>query len=153
MALDASQLLGSPQRAGVNVTPKGFGKRVAAGSAGMYVGGAVGAVISAARQQKAGKEQAQAAADSETPSFGRFALLAVTDDELALVKLKSGLARMKIDEVLARVPRREVSEVELGNGVSTVPLTISFQNADVWQLEVSRLLKKQAEEVARVLGG
>lgn len=153
MAIDASQLLGAPQRAGAKVQPRGFGKKVVAGSAGMYVGGAVGAVISAAGQQKAGKQQAQFDAASETPKFGRLAFLAVTDDELALVKLKSGLVSMKLDEVLVRVPRNEVSEVELGTGITTMPLTISFQDADVWQLEVPRVAKKDAEELVRVLSG
>ena len=153
MAIDASQLLGSPQRAGAKVQPRGFGKKVAAGSTGMYVGGAVGAAISATRQQKAGKQQAQFAADSQTPKFGRLAFLAVTDDELALIKLKSGLVSMKLDEVLARVPRSHVSGVELGTGVTTIPLTISFENAEVWQLEVPRVAKKDSEELVRILRG
>jgi hypothetical protein len=151
MGIDASQLLGSPQRAGAKVQARGFGKKAAAGSAGMYVGGAVGAVISAAREQKAGKEKAQFASDSQTPKFGRLAFLAVTDDELAVVKLKSGLVSMKLDEVLVRLPRSEIANVELGSGHTTLPLTISFQNDDVWELEVPRIAKKDAEEVVRVL--
>jgi hypothetical protein len=153
MAIDASRLLGSPQRVGVKVQPRGLGKKVMAGSAGMYVGGAVGAAISAAGQQKAARDQAELAAESKTPKVGRMALLALTDDELALVKLKTGLVSMKLDEVLTRCPRSEISDVELGTGVATIPLTISFDNADVWQLEVPRVAKKDAEELVRVLSG
>ena len=132
---------------------KVYSQKMAAGSAGMYVGGAVGAAISAARQQKAGKEKAHFAADSQTPSFGRLAFLVVTDDELALVRLKSGLVSMKLDEVLTRAPRSEISEIELGEGRTTIPLTISFQSAEVWQLEIPRIAKKDGEEVVRVLTG
>jgi hypothetical protein len=128
MALDASQLLGSQQLAGVKVSPKGFTKSVAAGSAGVGVGGLVGGAISATAGMKAERRQAQMA--SETPKFGRAAYLAVTGDELALIKLKSGLVSFKLDEVIERVPRSEVASAELG-----------------------RVVKKHARAVVQVLGG
>lgn len=151
MGLDASQKLESAQLAGVRVNPRGFGKKMFGQMSGMYVGGLVGAAISAGGQQKAGKDKARWAATSETPKFGRLAYLAVTADELALVKLKSGLATTKLDDVLVRVPRAEVTSAELGKGFSPA-LTIRFLNGENWQLEVPRLFKKDGEEVVRLLG-
>jgi hypothetical protein len=149
MALDASQILGSPQVAGVKVSPKGFTKSVAAGSAGVGVGGIVGGAISATAGMRADRRQAQLA--SETPKFGRVAYLAVTEDELALIKLK-GLVTFTLDEVIERVPRSDVASAELGRGIAP-SLTIRFGNRDSWQLEVPRVAKKDAQAVVHALGG
>jgi hypothetical protein len=138
MAFDASTLLGSPQLAGVKVNPRGMSKRVAGNIAGRLparvVYGSVGSTT------------------SESPNFGRLAYLAVTDSELALIKLKSGLVTSKLDEVIARIPRSDVSTVELGSGWVT-PLTITFSNGDTWQLEVPPPNKKHAQAVVHALDG
>lgn len=149
MALDASQVLGSPQLAGVKVSPRGFTKRTAAGSAGIGVGGILGGAISATAGATAGRRQAQMA--SETPNFGRVAYLAVTEDELALIKL-TGLATFKLDQVIERVPRSDVASAELGRSIAP-SLTITFGNRGSWQLEVARVAKKDAEAVVHALGG
>jgi len=89
---------------------------------------------------------------SDAPKFGRLAYLAVTDSELALIKLKSGLVTVKLDEVIVRIPRTEVASAELGSGMVT-PLTIKFGDGDTWQLEVPPPNKKHAQEVVHALGG
>ncbi len=94
MALDASQLLGSPQLAGAKVNPRGMARRVA-----RNVAGTLPARIAYGPNDRA---------PSETPSFGRLAYLAVTDRELALIKLRSGVVRVFLDEVVVRIPRTEV---------------------------------------------
>jgi hypothetical protein len=152
MALDASPLLGSSQLAGVKVNPRGLARSKGAGSAGVGLGGVVGAVVSAGAGMKAEHRQAQIASASETPSFGRLAYLAVTEDELALIKLKSGMVTVHLDEVVARMPRSEVASAQLGGGVSP-SLTITFNDGGTWQLEVPRPSKKHAKEVVDALGG
>jgi hypothetical protein len=137
MAIDASALLGSPQVAGVKVNPRGMAKRVA----GNQVGRATARVVLGASDTS----------PSQTPDFGRNAFLAVTADDLALVRLNSGLVTFKLDEILARVPRRDVTSVELGDGLVS-GLTIDFRNGDRWQLEVPRPSRKHAQEVVRALG-
>jgi hypothetical protein len=99
---------------------------------------------------KADRRQAQLTAD--TPDFGRVAYLAVTEDELALIKLKSGLVTFKLDEVIERVQRSDVASVQLGKGLAS-SLMITFSSRDAWQLEVPRPAKKDAQAVVRVLGG
>jgi hypothetical protein len=150
MALDASQVLGSPQLAGVKVNPRGAAKSKAAGPAGAAVGGIVGAVYGATAGMRAERQQMQVAA--ETPEFGRVAYLAVTQDELALIKLKSSLVTFTLDEVIVRIPRSDVASAELGRGIAS-SLTITFGNGDSWQLEVPRPSKKHAQAVVHALGG
>jgi hypothetical protein len=150
MALDATQILGSPQLAGVKVSPKGFAKSTAAGSAGVGVGGILGGAISATAGTLAGKREAQMR--SSTPAFGRAAYLAVTDQELALIGLTSRLVSFKLAEIIVRVPRVDVASAEIGRGVAP-SLTITFNNDESWQLEFGRVAKKDAQAVVHALGG
>ena len=147
MALDASQILGSPQLAGVKVNPRGAAKSRIAGSAGAGVGGIVGGALGASADKIAGRQPQGA---SETPKFGRVAYLAVSEDELALIKLK-GLVTFALDEVIARVPRSDVASAELGSGIAP-SLTITFADRDSWRLEVPRPSKKDAQAVVHALG-
>jgi hypothetical protein len=150
MGLDASKVLGSPQIAGARVNPKGFAKKTITRSAASHAG-VVGAAVNARAGYKAQQEQAEAAAQSDTPRF-KLAYIAVTADELALIRLKAGLASTKIDEVLMRVPRSEVASVELGGGFSSA-LTVELRDGSTWLLEVPKVSKKDAERLVAELGG
>ncbi|MGB2874500.1 MAG: hypothetical protein WBB76_03400 [Gaiellaceae bacterium] len=105
-------------------------------------------MISATAGERAQQRQGQVVA--ETPDLGRVAYLAVTEDELALIKLK-GLVTFTLDEVIARIPRSDVASTELGRGIPS-SLTIRFDNGDSWQLEVPRASRKHAQAVVHVLG-
>jgi hypothetical protein len=146
MALDASQILGSPQVAGCKVNPRGTNKATMR-QVGMGEG-LGGAITSAVAGKHVGAERAQAAA-SETPSFEVIAWLALTASELALVSInrKKGLS---LDQVLARVPRAEVSSVELGKAAPLVskPLIITFTNGNQWIVEVPSLAKGDVKEIS-----
>lgn len=150
MGIDASKVLGSPQLAGARVNPKGFGKKTIAQFAGMNAG-LVGAAVTARAGLKAQEEQAQAATESVAPQF-RLAYLAVTADEVSLIRLKTGMVSTKLAEVLVRVPRADVTSAEMGSGLSP-SLTIEFRDGDSWLLEVPRVSKKDAEKLVGVLGG
>jgi hypothetical protein len=151
MAIDASQLLGSPQLAGVKVFPRGAGKVAAASPSGSTLGAAVGRKISANRKQKAEQEEAEWQSTSQTPDFGRFAYLAVSSSDLALIKLKSGLVSVKLDEVVVRLPRGDVRSAELAEDASRAPLTVTLAGGETWQLEVPRAFKKDAQAVVEAL--
>src|SRR6478609_3293141 len=104
MAADASQALGAPQVAGTYVNPRGMAKkfvtRVAASEAAGMVGGVAAGI--ARGDGRAGV--------TDSPDFGRDAYLAVSEHDLALVKTKQGVMKLKItDEVIARAPRSEVT--------------------------------------------
>jgi hypothetical protein len=128
MALDASELLGSPQLAGCKVNPRGSNKATIR-NVGM-ADGLGGLVASTVAGNKVGAERAQAAA-STTPAFTMIAWLALTATELALVSIdrKRGLS---LDQVLARVPRAEIASVELGKAAPMIskPLTVTFADGD-----------------------
>lgn len=145
---DASSALRAPQLAGTWVNNKGTAKRLVASVAGRELAGAVGSVA-------AGRVAARSSGGvSDTPDFGRDAYLAVSENEIALVKTKQGLMKLKLtDEVHARAGRNEVANATLGSGKLACPLTITFANGSQWELDVPRGGKSAAEKVVRLLDG
>ncbi len=152
MAIDASELLGAPQIAGVKVMARGATMGRAMNQGGVAVGGLIGAAGGALAGGKAAKSGKDARA--ETPEFKGQALLALTDDEIALVKLKQGAISAKPTEVIARAPRDQVAGTELSSGL--VPkLSISFSDGSAWAMDVPRVVKKQGDtnRIVELLGG
>ena len=146
---DASSALGAPQLAGTWVNNKGTAKRLVASVAGRELAGAIGSV---AATSAAGRSSGGGPAD--TPDFGRDAYLALSESEIALVKAKQGVMKLKItEEVHARAARTEVAHAELGSGKLACPLTITFANGSRWELDVPRGGKSAAEKVVSLLGG
>jgi hypothetical protein len=142
MALDASEILGSPQMAGVKVNRRGTTKKA-------YVG-----VVGSAIIDKANEHRGKIAPEPQTPDFGRLAWLAVTADEVALVELK-GSVTLKLKDVIARVPRSEVAAAEVGGASIMIspPLKIEFKGGESWEFEVPRPSRNDAVAVADVLAG
>jgi len=148
MTDDASSALGAPEIAGSLVNPKGLTKKVTATTAGSQLGGAIGSVAAGAI---AGRTYTT---PGEMPSFGRVGYVAVSEDEVALVKTKTGAFKMKItDEVLARAPRSAVASVELDQGRLLSHLKIEFTDGVVWEFDIPKAAKKTAQDVTRALGG
>src|ERR1700744_2818268 len=101
---DASGALGGRQVAGTWVNRKGTAKKLVSTVAGGEVGGAVGSFAAA---NLAGRSSAVLI---ETPDFGRDAYLAVGEHDVALVRVKQGLMKLKLtDEVVARADRSQVA--------------------------------------------
>ena len=139
MAIDASGMLGSRQLAGVKVNRRGYAWNLARNQSGNLA-----ADIVLGGQPHPGR--------AETPPF-RLAYLAVTDSELALLKLRSrNVVMLRAAEVITRVPRSQLQTAELGPGY-VAPLTITFANGDTWQLEIPPPSKSYARAVVRTLGG
>jgi hypothetical protein len=138
MAHDASQLLGAQQLAGTTVNPRGYGWKEGAGVAGVAIGHAAA---------KRASEN-----DSTTPEFPRIAFLAVTDQEIALIKIGSGGMNGKLDEVLARIPRDEIASAKVSRGVLRTNLTISFTGGGDWEFEVSPLIRQKVVQVVHAMG-
>ena len=90
----------------------------------------------------------------ETPHFGRDAYLAVGETDVAVVRAKQGLMKLKLTgEVVARAARSDVTQVELGGGTLACPLTITFSDGARWEFDVPRGGKSAAERVVTSLGG
>lgn len=58
----------------------------------------------------------------------------------------------RIDEVVARVSRSEVAQVEFGSGKLACPLTITFSDGARWEFDVPRAGYSAAQRVATSLG-
>lgn len=148
MAGDASHVLGAREIAGTFVNPKGMTKKMTAKVAGQVAGGVAGGV---AVGLKTGHVYDGA---PDVPDFGRVAYVAVSDSELALVKTKTGLMKMKVgDEALARVARSEIASTELDQGKMLSHLTITFTSGVAWEFDIPKMAKKTAQELVRTLGG
>ena len=138
MAIDASSVLGSPQLAGVKVNPRGYAWGLSATQAGGL------SRITLGRRPSRGPAQ--------TPKFGRLAWLAVTAEELAVVKLRTrNGVTLKAGEVIARVPRRELKTVEWHRGYVS-PLMIIFGDGRQWHLEVPPFNAGSGARVVQALG-
>jgi hypothetical protein len=132
---DASSALGAPEVAGAWVNPTGKARRTV---------DAVGF----------GQYGASGERSAETPTFGGFGYLALSATELVLVKGKQGLVGLKLtDDVVAKVPRNEVTSIQLGEGKISAPLTIAFGSGRQWDLEVARAHRRAAERVVAEAGG
>jgi hypothetical protein len=164
MGLDATELLGSQQLAGVRVNPPGaylatvsrqggtsqggFGGGAAGG-----LGGMLGSSLMAGWARKKARTQAAETPRSSAPDFAPMAFLAVTATDLALVGIDARTTA-RLTSVLAKVPRSRVAGVVLDTAGPLVskPLTVTFVGGDVWILEVSAALKRHARKVAEALG-
>lgn len=148
MASDASRALGVPELAGTFVNPKGMAKKMTASVAGLEAGGVAG---SFAVKLATGLPYEGA---PDVPSFGRVGYVAVTEEDVALVKTETGMLKMKIgDEVLARAARAEIVSAELDKGVLLSQLKIAFSNGVTWKFDVPKKDKKAAEQVVSALSG
>lgn len=77
-------------------------------------------------------------------AFRQAAFLAVTDQELALVKLRpKKVVMLKAAEVIARVPRSQLQTAELFPGY-VAPFAITFAGGGTWRLEVPPPSKRYA---------
>jgi hypothetical protein len=114
-------------------------------AAGGVVGGVVGGALAGA---------ATGPGYGELPDFGRVGYLAVTADEIALVKSKTGLFKMKVgNEVLTRAPRSELASTELDRGALKSRLTLRFADGASWEFDVPKANHGTITRVVNALGG
>jgi hypothetical protein len=108
--------LGAPELAGTLVNPKGYTKKAVARVAGGEIAGFVGS--SAATLLSRDRRVA------DVPDFGRVGNLAVSADDVALIKTKFGWKMTPTDTTLARAPRSQLSAAELDEGRMVSHLTL-----------------------------
>jgi hypothetical protein len=143
MSSDASAVLGAQEIAGSFVSQKGLTKEITGQTAARLVAGAAGTIAASGL-----------ADDGAAPDFGNTGYVAVTASEVAIVKAKSGLMKPKVgDAVVARMPRDQITNVELGTHMLTAGLTITFASGQSWSFEVPRVFRSSAERVVQALGG
>ena len=92
MSHDASELLGESQVAGASVKPIGSASRQAA-----IIGPGVGGGLAAgATSRLMDGKKSRDLRSSQTPRFGSLGFLAVTDQELALIRVNMGVTKGKL---------------------------------------------------------
>jgi hypothetical protein len=139
MALDASKVLGAAQIIGAIVNPRN--------TARMTLGGSLGVVAGTAMLRNMTVDKA------DTPDIGRVGLLALTEDDIALVKVRQGFPGFKVtDQVVARVPHSSIASAELGKSTMLAPpLTITLTDGTTWNLEVLKVDTKRAKKLLELL--
>jgi hypothetical protein len=98
--------------------------------------GPVAGAIGAAAQTFIERHQKGNAA--QTPAFKGSAYVAVTEGEIALIQLKSGLVSRKLDRVLVPRARAEIASAQLAEAKAVGPLTIAFTDNSAWEFDVPR---------------
>jgi hypothetical protein len=148
MANDASQALGAPEVAGTLVSPRGLTKKRSIGAAGSQVGGLVGSLAASAVTSRKAK------ATPDMPSFGRSGYLAASDSELILTRTSQmGWKPHPKGDALVRVARGDLQAVELQRGKVISHLKLTFADGPVWEFEIPRAIRKNAEAFTNALGG
>jgi hypothetical protein len=149
MALDASDVIGSPQLVGTLVNPRGmFHKQMTQSSAALGWG-ASGPLAGMFLKKDINRERVEAAA-STAPDFGGHGYLALTDSEVVLLSTKKGLMSAKPAAVLARVPRSDIAGVTLGDGIAP-GLTLLFDDGQAWSFDITPATKKGAKALVDAL--
>jgi hypothetical protein len=165
--INASDLLGAPQIAGVEVSPVGYFRASEAKAAHATTGGFVPGTIRPTISERLGSERAaekrrqDAAASKSTPNYGNWGYLAVTDTELALTTTepgKGGVGR-RLGQLVTRVPRGTVAHVELAGDwrhptlyiLSSAPLRLTFTDGTPWAFEVKRFSRGRAKRLVGTL--
>jgi hypothetical protein len=159
--INASELLGAPQIAGVGVNPIGWQRRQMAGSVayGNRLSPWIGDKLAGERGAQQRRRDAEASAS--TPKSGGWGYLAVTDTELALTTTEAAKwgAGRQLGQLVTRVPRTTVAHIELAGGwlhptlyvLSPAPLRITFTDGTAWAFEISRFSRGRAKRVVHTL--
>jgi len=143
MADKVANALGAREIAGTLVNPKGYAKKTVARVAGREAAGLVGSVAAGLAAGDPGAP--------DLPDFGRVGYVAVSEEDVALLKTKTGWKMTPTEEVIARASRSEITSVDWDEGKMVSHLTLRFSNGHLWQFDVPRSDRKTAKAVVAAL--
>jgi hypothetical protein len=86
---------------------------------------------------------------SETPKFPRIAFLAATDQEIALLKIRSGGFNGRLQEVIARLPRNDVASARVSGGLLRCGVTGTPTSLGASATRVSRSDRRHRDHTDR----
>ena len=144
---NVQELVGNPVLDGVLLTPKGRAKAV--------IGGAIGGGAGSALKEGAQMATAHAGQGVSPSPAGTWKLgyVAVTAEEVVLLEARPALIGTKATGVLAGSQRAALARVSAGDGKTTLPLHVEFNDATSWEFEIARANFKDARRVAELLSG
>jgi hypothetical protein len=80
------------------------------------------------------------------PDFGTVGYVAVTADEIAIVRGKTGLFKPKVgSEVIARAPRSDIASGELDPGALKAALRLRFADGGHWEFALDHVQPRVAD--------
>ena len=143
MESKAAKKLGEPVEKTTVVSPRGLGKKIfTAGVAGV-VGGVAGSMIAESR--------VKTSASGIENLKGRYIIVALTPTRLAFFSSK-GLVVPGPGDLLAEVPRSDVTAFTVGGGVLTAEVDITLADGTVVALETPRAHKGKTNALAEAMG-
>ena len=118
--------------------------------------GAIGAAAAAGVGGFAGAAMAagQKAGPSSVDLGDQMGYLTATNDGVTLFKTKRSLVGLKpkvSDEVIAKVPRSDITSSSLTKGKLVSVFEFDFADGSRWEFDVARQHRKDAERVAQAL--
>jgi hypothetical protein len=128
--------------AGTLVNRKGYVRKTVARVTGGEVAGLVGSTAALLSRDRG---------VFDLPDFGRVGYLAVSADDVALIKTTTGWKMTPTDTALTRAPRSQLSAAELDEGRLLSHLKLRFGDGQVWEFDIPRSDKKPAREVIAAL--
>lgn len=139
---------GAPVLAGCVVNPPGSAGAIAAGAMSRQLG--TGATVGARADGQVAA--ASAAALPHPTGSWQAAYLALTAEELVLVRVRQGLIRPKPDGEIARLPRTAVNGYTLeGSGLQS-PFSLQLTDGTSWAFGLPKLHVKNAKALLGELG-
>jgi hypothetical protein len=147
--------LGDEEITGAFVAQPGSMMRMAAGNTGGLVGAGMAVAV-----DKAHPGTGEASADDPVPTLpriGQVAYLSVSSHEIVVAAAKVGLTKASVlDEVLVRVPRQRLTDVEWNGDDMKAKLTWSslklrFDTGVEWMFEVKKYARKDAGRLVDAL--
>jgi len=83
---------------------------------------------------------------------GTVGYLAVTEQEVALIRGKKGAFKPKVgQEVVGRVPRADVEGIEFDKGALKGDLKLQFTDGGWWEFEIPKVYRRTTEAVVKTL--
>ncbi len=144
MEQKAGEILGEPVEKTTVVSPRGQGKKMFTAGVAGQLAGVAGAVV-ADRKMKTG-------ASGLENLTGGYIVVALSPTRLAFFKMKRGLLSNGVGELLAEIPRSEVSGFTVGSGVMTAEVDITLADGTVVSLETPKAHKGKTKGVAEAMG-
>lgn len=143
MEQQAAEKLGEPVRMVATVSTKGTGKKIMTAGVARQLGGALGA---------AAAETVAARRGTGLANHSGYLVLALGEQNLGMLKQKTGLLKPSCGDLLESVPLGEIRKFELGGGALTAPLVIGLADGSEIELEVPRAHKGKVEKLKGALG-
>ena len=146
MEEQAAEKLGEPVLAGSIVQTSGAGKAAMRGGAVGATAGAIGGIVGGAIADAVSGRMS--GPEKDLLGYQGLLYLAVGPTRVGFFRLRQGLLKASVGDVLGILRRDAVTAMTVGGGFATAPVAIVLNDGTTIALEVPRIHKGRAEKVA-----